>query len=110
MGPVRGGKIRTAPHEARAGPVSGRTIFLQNNPGTARDQRVRGPGLWCDWGITRQDIMYWIRVANYNWTANPCWIYTLGQTGELLNLMTNTYNMIRPSFSLLFLVVYKFPY
>ena len=39
-GPVRGGKIRTVPHGARAGPVSGRTIFVQNSPGTART----GPG------------------------------------------------------------------
>ena len=39
-GPVRGGKIRTAPHGVRAGPVSGRTIFVQNSPGTART----GPG------------------------------------------------------------------
>ena len=38
--PVRRGKIRTAPHEASAGPVSGRTIFVQNSPGTART----GPG------------------------------------------------------------------
>ena len=30
-GPVREGKIRTAPHGARAGPVSGRTIFVQNS-------------------------------------------------------------------------------
>ena len=49
--PVRGGKIRTAPHGARAGPVSGRTIFVQNSPGTTREQPVRGPGVWCDWGI-----------------------------------------------------------
>ena len=34
-GPVRGGKIRTAP--ARAGPVSGRTIFVQNSPWTAHN-------------------------------------------------------------------------
>ena len=39
-GPVRGGKIRMAPHGVRAGPVSGRTIFVQNSPGTART----GPG------------------------------------------------------------------
>ena len=51
-GPVRGGKIRTAPHGARAGPVSGRTIFVQISPGTAREQPARGPGVWCDWGIT----------------------------------------------------------
>ena len=35
-----GGKIRTAPQGARADPVSGRTIFVQNGPGTART----GPG------------------------------------------------------------------
>ena len=40
-GPRTGGKIRTAPHGARAGPVSGRKIFVQNNPGTART----GPGI-----------------------------------------------------------------
>ena len=50
-GPVRGGRIRTAPHRARACPVSGRTIFVQNSPWTAREQPVRGPGVWCDWGI-----------------------------------------------------------
>ena len=48
-GPIRGGKIRTAPHGAHAGPVSWRTIFVQNSPGT-REQSVRGPGVWCDWG------------------------------------------------------------
>ena len=50
-GPVREGKIRTAPHGARAGPVSGLTIFVQNSLWTAQEQPVRGPGVWCDWGI-----------------------------------------------------------
>ena len=36
---------------AARGPVSGRTIFVQNNLWTAREQPVRGPGVWCDWGI-----------------------------------------------------------
>ena len=45
-GPVRRGKIRTAPHGARASPVSGRTIFVQNSPGTVRT------GVWCDRGLT----------------------------------------------------------
>ena len=40
-GPVRGDKIRTAPHGTRAGPVSGRTIFVQNSARTART----GPGV-----------------------------------------------------------------
>ena len=40
MGPVQGGKIRTAPHGAHVGPVSGRTIFVQNSLWTART----GPG------------------------------------------------------------------
>ena len=40
MGPVQGGKIRTALHGARMGPVRGRTIFAQNSHGTART----GPG------------------------------------------------------------------
>ena len=34
---------------ARADPVSGRMIFVQNSLGTAREQPVRGPGVWCDW-------------------------------------------------------------
>ena len=33
----RTGRPRTAPHGARAGPASGRTIFVQNSPGTARE-------------------------------------------------------------------------
>ena len=37
-GPVRGGNIRTAAHGARAGPVSGSMIFIQNSPGIAREQ------------------------------------------------------------------------
>ena len=37
---------------ARTGPVGGRTIFVQNSPGISREQPVRGPGGWCDWGIT----------------------------------------------------------
>ena len=41
-GPRTGRQNRTAPHGARAGPVSGRTIFVQNNPGTAREQPVTG--------------------------------------------------------------------
>ena len=40
MGPVREDKIRTAPYRAHAGPVSGRTINVQNSPGTAGT----GPG------------------------------------------------------------------
>ena len=52
MGPVREGKVRTAPHGARAGPVSGRKIFVQNSLWTAREQPVWGPGVWCDRGIT----------------------------------------------------------
>ena len=54
-GPRTGGNIRTAPHGARAGPVSGRTVFVLKSPkssGTAREQPARGPGVWCDWGIT----------------------------------------------------------
>ena len=27
-------------------------IIVQTNPGTARNQPVRGPGVWCDWSIT----------------------------------------------------------
>ena len=54
-GPVREGKIRTAPHGARAGPVSGRTIFVQNSPGTART----GPG-----------SVMWLR--HYVWNSVPC--------------------------------------
>ena len=34
------------------GPVSGRTIFVQNSLWTAREQPVRGPGVWCHWGIS----------------------------------------------------------
>ena len=51
-GPRTGRQIRTAPHGARVGPVSGRTIFNQNSLWTAREQPVRGPGVWCDWGLT----------------------------------------------------------
>ena len=46
-GPLRGGKIRTAPHGARTGSVSERTFCLKqqmNSPATART----GPGVWCD--------------------------------------------------------------
>ena len=42
-GPRTGGQN---PHGARAGPLNGRTIFVQNSPGTA----VRALGVWCDWG------------------------------------------------------------
>ena len=59
-GPVRGGNIRTKPHGARAGPVSGRTILVQNRPGTGREQPIRGPGVWCDWGISKVFYsMFW---------------------------------------------------
>ena len=34
------------------GPVSGRTIFVRNSLWTAREQPLRGPGVWCDWGIS----------------------------------------------------------
>ena len=34
----------------RNGQCGGRTIFVQNSPGTAR----AGPGVWCDWGISTQ--------------------------------------------------------
>ena len=33
------------------GPVSGRTIFVQNRLWTTRELPVRGPGVRCDWGI-----------------------------------------------------------
>ena len=49
--PRTGRQIRTARHGASAGPVTGRTIFVQNSPGTGREQPVRGPGVWCDWGM-----------------------------------------------------------
>ena len=39
-GPLRGGIFCTALYVARTGPVFGRTIFVQNSPGTART----GPG------------------------------------------------------------------
>ena len=51
-GPVRRGKIRTVSHGSRTGLVRWRTIFVQNSPGTAREQPVRGPEVWCDWGIS----------------------------------------------------------
>ena len=38
--------------------VSGRTIFVQNSPGTARQQPVRGPGVWCDWGISSATVLW----------------------------------------------------
>ena len=31
----------------------GHMNFVQNSPSTAREQPVWGPGVWCDWGITR---------------------------------------------------------
>ena len=34
------------------GAARGRTIFVQNSLWTAREQPVRGPGVWCDWGIS----------------------------------------------------------
>ena len=52
-------KIRTAPHGARAGPVSGRTIFVQNIPGTART----GPG-----------SVMWLRHYTDNASKTTSWI------------------------------------
>ena len=53
-GPRTGRHNSYASHRARAGPVSGRTIFVQNNPRAGREQLLRGPGVWCDWGIKQR--------------------------------------------------------
>ena len=46
---------RQNPHGARAGPLNGRTIFVQNSPGTA----VRALGVWCDWGTNAGRLLNW---------------------------------------------------
>ena len=74
-GPHTGRQIPTAPHGTCAGPVSGRTIFVHNSLWTAREQPVRSPGVWCDWGIRntwhrglcRTSGAYWVPAQQYQY-------------------------------------------
>ena len=64
-GSVRGGKMRTAPHGARAGPVSGRTIFVQNSPGTARTEP--GSVMWLGHQYRLIWCLFFIKVYSRFW-------------------------------------------
>ena len=44
-------------------------FFVQNSTGTTREQPVRGPGVWCDWGISKMRQCYLVLVR-FVWS--PC--------------------------------------
>ena len=77
-GPRTGRQNSYGAARGRSGPVSGRTIFVQISLGTAREQPERGPGVWCDWGITYEiatDLMSheWVDKSSV-WDSNSCYL------------------------------------